>query len=486
MTTAGRLAGMAAMLIAGEATGFACARMSSAWPWAAAMGLLLALAAYGWRWPHVMPAFVFAFGLVAAARTDAMRVAALDGHWRSARCGALPSLALKVEGTVRVWRRKDGGRTAQFASHLGPVPLKVVLPLDGEMPPPVAGERWRCAGWVSRKTLHGGRFGHRMFWGKAGQRPVRLAETSWIERRLRALSEACAARAAIGLGWCPGLAALNRAILLGIRSDLSAEDRAMFARAGTVHVFAISGLHVMLLALLLHRLLMAAGVPLRVRGLAALPILAGYVLVTGLRASAVRAALMAGCCLAAPTFGRKGDVLAAWSLTVLAVYGIAPERLFDIGCALSFAVMFGIVAWLRWVAPHLPSWCREGYGGECGVSLAAWTAGTPIVAAVFGCFTPGGLLANLVVLRLAGCLVAFGMAGMACGFVLPPAAALFNTLSATMAFVMFQVSSLVSSVPGSSIAVEPWSWPACLAWYGAAAALMAAIVASRRRERELF
>ena len=210
MTVGCRLAAMAGMLIAGEAAGFACARLSSAWPWMAGIGVLLALAAYGWRWPHVLPIFVFIFGFVAAARTDALRVVLLERHWRSGRGGTPPNLALKVEGTVRVFNRKDGGRSTQFSSHLGPIPLKVVLPLDGEMPPPAAGEVWRCMGWVSCKTLHGGRFERRMFWGKAGTRPVRLAMPSRTECRLAALANACATRAAIGLGWCPDLAALNR------------------------------------------------------------------------------------------------------------------------------------------------------------------------------------------------------------------------------------------------------------------------------------
>ena len=110
MTVGCRLAAMAGMLIAGEAAGFACARLSSAWPWMAGIGVLLALAAFGWRWPHVLLAFVFIFGFVAAARTDALRALLLEEHWRSARGGTPPSLALKVEGLVRVSCRKDCGR----------------------------------------------------------------------------------------------------------------------------------------------------------------------------------------------------------------------------------------------------------------------------------------------------------------------------------------------------------------------------------------
>ena len=473
MTVCGRLAGMAGMLIMGEMAGFACVRFSSSWLWAAGVAILLSLAAYGWRWPYALPFSVFAFGLVAALRTDALLVEALEGHWMFARGGATPAVALKVEGDVQIGQRKDGGRTAGFFSHLGPMPLKAVLPLAKDVPSPEKGEIWRCEGWISRRPPRGGRFGCRMFWGKAGTRIVRLSRVSVADRRRAAISEACAARAAIGLDWCPLLAAVNRAILLGRRGELPADRRAVFAQAGTVHVFAISGLHVMLLAVLLCRLLVWARVPVRVRGLVALPVLAAYVMVTGLRPSAVRAAMMAGLYMLAPTFGRKGDSLAAWSLTALAVFGYAPERLHDTGCVLSFAVMLGIVAWLRWVAPCLPSRCREGYGGECGVSVAAWISGTPIVAAVFGVFTPGGLVANLVVLRLVGCLVAFGMAGMAFGFVFRPAAALFNNLAATMSFLMMQISTAVAALPFASFAVEPWSWSVCLAWYGGFLALLA-------------
>jgi hypothetical protein len=65
---------------------------------------------------------------------------------------------------------------------------------------------------------------------------------------------------------------------------------------------------------------------------------------------------------------------------------------------------------------------------------------------------------------------------------LPPAAALFNVLAAAMSFLMVQASSVVAALPGSSIAVEPWSWSGCLAWYGTASALVFLLVRVRRRQ----
>ena len=108
-----------------------------------------------------------------------------------------------------------------------------------------------------------------------------------------------------------------------------------------------------------------------------------------------------------------------------------------------------------------------------GISFAAWVSGVPIVAHEFALFTPGGIVANLAVLPLASLTVAFGMAGMAVGFVLPAAAVLFNCLAAAMTFLMVQVSAAVASIPFASIQVAPWPWTVCAMWYAGCVALAA-------------
>ena len=198
-------------------------------------------------------------------------------------------------------------------------------------------------------------------------------------------------RARVGLDWCAELAGFNQAILLGSRGGLTRERRALFAAAGTIHVFAISGLHVMVVAGLITGLLRRFDVPLRARGLVAVPLVAAYTLLTGARPSAVRAAMMASLWFLAPVFGRRPDPLAAWSVTAFAVYLFHPERLFDVGCTLSFAVMFGIVLWIdgtRYLVSPLPGetvvgWRWTDWKGKLrrkagafaqamGVSFAAW------------------------------------------------------------------------------------------------------------------
>ena len=147
-------------------------------------------------------------------------------------------------------------------------------------------------------------------------------------------------------------------------------------------------------------------------------------MLTGARPSAVRAALMAALWFLAPVFGHRPDPLADWSVTAFAVYLLHPERLFDVGCTLSFAVMFGIVLWIdgtRYLVSPLPgaavsAWRKADWLGRLrrkagtfaqamGVSFAAWVVSVPVTACVFGRFTLGGLVTNVVLVLCANTFV---------------------------------------------------------------------------------
>ena len=460
--TGGAIVFAVGLLLTGIHLGFAVAPLASVWPWAAGVWVVAALTGWGWRVKIMAPLLVLGFGFVSAARVEDLRQSSLEEHWRSGSGGRAPVVDLSVDGEVVVRPQRRGGEAACFPSHLGPAPLWVMLPMSEAGRCPKVGEVVRCTGWVSRKALHESRFARRFFWG---QKMIGVADASARARLLSALTAACARRAALGLAWCSELVALNRAILLGQRAGLTTRQRQAFVTAGTIHVFAISGLHVMLVALMLVRALGVVGLSMPLRGVFALPVLALYVFMTGARPSAVRAAMMVGFYLAAPAFGRRGDSLVAWALTALAVYGLAPERVFDAGCTFSFMVMLGLVVWMKGVLPHLPERLQQGIGGMLGISLAAWIAGVPVAAHLFGRIALAGLVANLVVVNLAALTVAFGLMGMVLGFVVPPLAVVFNNLAAMSTGVMRWVSMAVAAVPGASLTVDTWPVALCLAWY---------------------
>lgn len=503
----------AVSLVAGEAAAFAIPAIGGMWWMAALAAAAVASAAYGWKLGWTWPVVVALAGAALAAHTDlglsALTALPSDGPARER------TLELEVAETYPPSERRDAsgeGERVTFRSsaHGVPIYVAVTVPEGGEYPAP--GETWRCRGWLSRPRGGKSRFGAYRLWAHRPGASERIAPAPRMSVAgiLRGVSDELSRRVGIGLESDPLTADLHRAMILGRRASLPKDVRSMFVDAGTVHVFAISGLHVMVIARILLFLACCCRLDVRRQGLVAIPLLVAYALLTGARPSAVRAAAMAAVCLAAPAFGRRGDTIAAWSLTALAVYALSPERLFDVGCTLSFTVMLGIALWLKVAetAPQGPlrveelgklerelghaaranalffaGWLVRRLRGGLAVSLAAWAAGVPIAAHVFGRFTPGGLLANIVVLPLAGVTVTAGMAGLVLSYVWTPLAVAANSLAALSTRLMVWCSSCVSAVPGASLELNPWPVSWCVAWYAGCLAVLALAgrLASRRR-----
>lgn len=269
-------------------------------------------------------------------------------------------------------------------------------------------------------------------------------------------------RAALGIETDGEIVRLNRAILLGERANLPAHLRRTFVESGTIHVFAISGLHVMAVVRVLMIVLRVLWVPRRFVGTAAVPILWGYVALIGFPPSAVRAAVMASLTCLAPLVRRRPDGVVAWSLTFLGVYLVRPAMIADVGCGLSFAVMLAIL-----VACDRLRDCPEGLKKTLAVTVVAWAAGVPIAAHVFGRVTPGGILANLALIPAAGVTVYAGACGILASFVSEPLAAHLNALAALFTKAMVALSDGVSRLPGANVEVVNWSVLLCAEWYAA-------------------
>ena len=259
---------------------------------------------------------------------------------------------------------------------------------------------------------------------------------------------------------------LSRAILLGERRRLSPETKRLFVESGTMHVFAISGLHVMAISSVLTCLLALVLVPRRFAGLVAAPLLWGYVLLIGAPPSAVRAATMATFSCLAPVFWRKPDGLRAWALTFLSVHLVRPRLVADVGNALSFAVMLAIVLAGRWTQDR-PKWQQAATS-----TVAAWAIGVPIAAHVFGRVTPGGMLANLVLLGAAKLTVVTGAIGLFCTYLSEAVSAHFANLSALAIRAMVFVADAVARLPGANFETGRWTLGACVVWYAGLALLV--------------
>jgi competence protein ComEC len=245
---------------------------------------------------------------------------------------------------------------------------------------------------------------------------------------------------------------LAAALILGQREEIDPEVNDAFARTGTTHLLAISGLQLQALALALGCVFRLVGFPRRLAyggvGLVTL----GYALLVGLAPSVVRSAAMTlTFCLAAfvarPT--RSANTMALAGLVTL---WWNPFHLFDVGCQLSFLAIAALI-WLvplarRGLASTLqamrvrlagpespvdelkrrfePSWRRavRRVAGWLGfgvlTSMVVWLAALPLVALRFHLVSPIGVLLNLPLIPLTSIALLLGAAGMALGLLWAP------------------------------------------------------------------
>ncbi len=413
--------------------------------------------------------------------------------------------ALRGEAAKRSFKaeavRCERGRTSFTIRHL-PVDVNWfggMRAAEGGAPRP--GEVWRVTGKLSLRKGRGGLMSATVNTGEGRSERLKEADGGSWPVRLAKARLAAARRVTLGIEDWGAVPALNAAMLLGCRGEMPPDMRRVFAASGTIHVFAISGLHIVLVATVLTLLVAALGVPRQYWVVGVAPLLVFYTVVTGARPSAVRACLMALLYFAAPLLGRRPNGLAALLGTALVVFAWHPWLVSDAGCILSFTVMGGLVVFCRPFSELARRACgvakleeRErllqaaGEKAAAGrarrlrtcaiyladsmaVSLAAWLASVPLTACYFGRFTPGGLLANLVITPCAFLVVVSGCCGLAASFISAWAASCFNHAAGLFTWVMIQTAEITAGCPWGTFRVAKWSMWEVGGWFLGLAAL---------------
>ena len=148
---------------------------------------------------------------------------------------------------------------------------------------------------------------------------------------------------------------LIQAMTLGWKTGLAGDVQAVFMQSGTLHVFAISGLHIALIAATLVQILRFARVPRAVCGLISIPLIWGYIAATGWQASAIRSAAMTTMVVGTWAMNRPGDLVNSLAASAIAVLLWQPGQLFQAG----FQLSFGVVLSLAWFGSPLAHWLKN-------------------------------------------------------------------------------------------------------------------------------
>jgi ComEC/Rec2-related protein len=318
---------------------------------------------------------------------------------------------------------------------------------------------------------------------------VRYLEDGRIERtgggnvilrvalRTRTWMQATLAR---GLEDSPELVALINGMALGVRHDSPNDIEEPFQKTGTLHLFAVAGLHVGIVAQLLWIVTSLLRFPRKVAAAAIIPALFFYSAITGLHVSSVRAATMAGFLLGGIFFERP--VLALNSLAGAAVLILAfdTQQLFTSGFQLSFSVVAAILTCrepifhflLRWGAPdpflprslvrrsrRLVAAIYRRVAGGLAVSAAAWIGSLVLIDIYFFLFTPISLFANLAVVPIAFFVLAIGLISLLSAAFSTALSVIFNQANWSLANLIFILVHWFARVPAGHWYLEPPHWP---------------------------
>jgi len=224
------------------------------------------------------------------------------------------------------------------------------------------------------------------------------------------------------------------AMLLGEKTQLSDEQTDRFRMTGTMHLFAISGLHIGVIATVIWQVLLLLRFPSKVRPAIGLPLLYFYVEITGAAPSAVRAFLMVAFFWTSMAVRRQRSPLAALAASAAFVLLIQPLQLWQMGFQLSYLVVVSILMFglpLReWLWPRLrPNkflpetdwsayrkanhWLTDKFLLLFVISLSAWLASAPLSAGFFGFIASYAVLVNILLVNLAALVISGGVIALA-------------------------------------------------------------------------
>ena len=152
-------------------------------------------------------------------------------------------------------------------------------------------------------------------------------------------------------------AAVLNAVILGEREHLPKAIKENLIKTGSVHIIAISGLHVGIVAFILLALLRMLRTPRKLQYGVTILTLIFYCILTGARLPVVRATTMAAILLFGYLLERDVNIYNSLAIAALLILGLNPAQIFDASFQLSFLSVLAIV----WLTPKISSFFPERF-----------------------------------------------------------------------------------------------------------------------------
>lgn len=457
-----------------------------------ALGLLIAACMLR----HSSIATILVFGVIASVSAVRFLIPAIpSGNTILQMCPELPKKGVEVVGRVSGPTKYHAFKRGDRGMWIFPLTLEGIKDQDGwktcggevdvrvmgalESAPSAEREQrvWLKGELQERNYKGGNPVGLKVAWPRycRGLSPPRFS----LHSQCAGWRETAAKRLENGIADKPIQLAVLRSLVLGFRNEIPSDTYDFFKRTGSLHIFAISGLHVGIVGLLLVIILKSMGVQLDWFGIWLIPLLFIYVMATGMKASAMRAMVMAGVFLLAPLFRRRPDIPSSVAFAAILLLLLNPFEIQSAGFIFSFVVVVFIVM-VYSVVPRTMlkgAWIRT-YGLSLVItSVAASLASIPMTIYYFGRFSPVALVGNLAVVPLTFCIVLSGWLSI----LIPAGSVVFNHASIVFINAMLLCVQQLDRIPGSSMLVSAPPALSIILWYGSLIYLLTHATCRRQR-----
>ncbi len=243
--------------------------------------------------------------------------------------------------------------------------------------------------------------------------------------------------------------AFLRAILLGDRSELPKKLNESFRNSGTMHILAISGLNVALIAAAFLYLFRLLRLKRKISYIITMLLLVFLMILTGSSASVVRATIMCIVFLAGLLLGRPADIYNSLGIAAFFILIINPKDIFNIGFQLSFIAVLS----MAYLTPKLMQLVKRDWNyyvrkyllEPIAVSISATLGTFPFILYYFRMATPIAIISNIFIVPLMFALMIGGMCFIAFGW-LPFLGGLLSYFNNMLANIIFFLAEFFAKV----------------------------------------
>jgi competence protein ComEC len=268
-------------------------------------------------------------------------------------------------------------------------------------------------------------------------------------------------------------ASILQGFLVGDRYNIPPYIVDLFKISGVVHILAISGFNLGIIAFQILLFLKMLPMPRRLQYFCAMVLIIFYAFLTGGQPAVVRAAIMASVILAGLMIERESDSINTLSLAALLIFLMNPLNVFDVGFQLSFISVFSIIFFypkcmnvFQRLVPNNKSKIIHYILQSLAVSLSASWGVAGLIAYYFHIVTPIGILANLIIVPLSGAVVTLGMGLLLTGSVVPSIAFAFAHCLKVVLNIMVAAIFLFVQIPGAFFRFKVFPVWAGIVYYG--------------------